>query len=89
MAKYTEEQIKEQVNAAKSGKPLKQIQKEGGMNPAALKRHAKKMGVALPKRGATPKASPVKKAPVAKKKAPAMKKPAMKKAPVKKTVTKK
>ena len=85
MAKYTEEQVKEQVNAAKNGKPLKQIHTEGGMNPSAIKRHAKKLGVALPKRGATPKASPKK---PAVKKTVAKKPAAMKKAPVKKTVKK-
>lgn len=87
MAKYNEEQIKEAVNAAKNGKPLKQIHSEGGPNPSAIKRHAKKMGVALPKRGATPKASPKKKPAAIKK--PAVKKMAVKKAPAKKPVTKK
>lgn len=82
MAKYDEATVKKAVEMAKNGKALKEIQREVGPNPSAIKRYAKKMGVALPKRGATPKSSSPKKKVVAKK-APAKKTVAKKKTPAK------
>ncbi len=87
MAKWNDEDMKKYIEQAQAGKPLKRIGSEGGPKPAALKRHAKKLGMVLPKRGGEKKTPSAPKKAAAVKAAP--KKPVAKKAPVKKPVVKK
>ena len=55
MRRYDEATQKKALEMAKNGSSLKEIQRQLGPNPSAIKRYAKKAGVTLPKKEAAKK----------------------------------
>jgi len=55
MPRYDEETQKKALALAQKGTPLKEVQRQVGPNPSAIKRYAKKLGIKLPKKEAAQK----------------------------------